>query len=238
MRHDFPLMLFAAGFGTRMGALTKARPKPMIPVAGKPLIDHALTLADAAGISRRVVNVHYLADQIETHLEGRGIGISDERGQILETGGGLRAALPLLGPGPVLTLNTDAVWTGQNPLVRLDAAWDGGRMDVLFLLLPADQAEGTTGRSDFVMDAAGRVDWAKGRPGYLYLGAQIVNPVILKDDEGPVFSLHAAWTRAMVAGRAYGVVHQGGWCDVGHPEGIAVAETMLALAGGAADVRA
>lgn len=237
MRHDFPLMLFAAGFGTRMGALTKARPKPMIPVAGVPLIDHALKIADAAGVRRRVVNVHYLADQIESHLTGRGIAISDERGQILDTGGGLRAALPKLGPGPVLTLNTDAVWTGENPLTRLEDAWDGARMDVLFLLLPADQVQGTTGRSDFVMDAAGRVDWAQGRPGHLYLGAQIVNPEILSADEGPVFSLHAPWTRAIRARRAFGVVHRGGWCDVGHPDGIALAEAMLAEAWGASDVR-
>lgn len=230
-------MLFAAGFGTRMGALTQARPKPMIPVAGLPLIDHALKIAEAAGVRRRVVNVHYLADQIEAHLDGRGIGISDERARILDTGGGLRAALPLLGPGPVLTLNTDAVWAGENPLTQLDANWDGGRMDVLFLLLPADQALGSTGRSDFVIDSDRRVDWAQGRAGHLYLGAQIVNPEILQGEDEPVFSLHKPWSRAIAAGRAFGVVHRGDWCDVGHPEGIAIAEALLARARGVADVR-
>lgn len=227
MRHSFPLMLFAAGFGTRMGPLTQSRPKPLISVAGRPLIDHALALADGAGISRMVANVHYLADQIETHLADLPISISDERAQILDTGGGLLAALPLLGPGPVMTLNTDAVWTGQNPLTQLDAAWDDQTMDVLFLVLPAEQAMGTTGRSDFVLDDDGRITWAKGRSGCLYLGAQIINPSILSQDAGPAFSLHGPWTRAIEAGRAFGVVHKGGWCDVGHPGGIAVAEAML-----------
>lgn len=227
MRHDFPLMLFAAGFGTRMGALTAARPKPLIPVGGRALIDHALALADGAGITRRVANAHYHGDQIAAHLAGTGVAVSHED-PILDTAGGLRAALPLLGAGPVMTLNTDAVWTGDNPLSQLAGAWDGTRMDALLLLLPAAQAMSQTGRSDFVTDAAGRIDWAQGRDGYLYLGAQIVNPALLADlPPGPV-PMRAAWDRWIDAGRAYGVVHRGGWCDVGHPEGIAQAEAMLA----------
>jgi N-acetyl-alpha-D-muramate 1-phosphate uridylyltransferase len=227
MSNPLPLMLFAAGFGTRMGALTKDRPKPLIPVAGRPLIDHALDIAQAAGVRCPVVNLHYHGDQLATYLAGRNVALSHERGQILETGGGLRAAQRLLGDGPVLTLNSDAVWTGQNPLTQLLNAWDRSRMDLLFLLLPADQARSATGRSDFVMDDEGRVEWAKGRKGYLYLGAQIIDPAILAPDPGPAFSLHAAWTRAMLAGRAFGLLHQGDWCDVGHPEGIAEAEAML-----------
>lgn len=225
MTHDLPLMLFAAGFGTRMGALTANRPKPLIPVAGKPLIDHAHEIGLAAGLTRQVVNLHYLGDQIAQHVAGKGIALSWERDQILDTGGGLKAALPLLGPGPVVTLNTDAVWTGENPLTRLLHAWDAARMDVLFLLLPAAKARSQTGRSDFVMDDDGRVTWAKGRQGQLYLGAQIIQPHLLVEDGA--FSLHAPWTRAIEAGRAFGVLHQGGWCDVGHPDGIAEAETML-----------
>lgn len=226
MRQPFPLMLFAAGFGTRMGPLTAHQPKPLIRVAGLALIDHARRLADEAGVTRQVANLHYRGDQLEAHLAGSNVALSWEREAILDTGGGLRAALPLLGKGPVMTLNTDAVWTGENPLTQLMAAWDDALMDQLFLLLPADQARSATGRSDFVMDDAGRVDWARGRQGFLYLGAQIIRPELL-NDPNTAFSLHGPWTQAMAAGRAYGIVHRGDWCDVGHPEGIRVAEQML-----------
>lgn len=219
-------MLFAAGFGTRMGALTASQPKPLIRVAGLPLIDHARRIADKAGITRQVANLHYLGDQLERHLSGSHVALSWERPNILDTGGGLKAALPLLGDGPVLTLNTDAVWTGANPLTQLMQAWDAARMDQLFLLLPAAQARSATGRSDFVMDETGRINWAKGRDGFLYLGAQIIHPRLLTETEA-AFSLHGPWTRAMEAGRAFGLIHQGDWCDVGHPDGITEAEAML-----------
>lgn len=219
-------MLFAAGFGTRMGALTATQPKPLIKVANQTLLDHALQAGREAGITKMVVNAHYLASQIVTHLAGSDVQVSVEAGDILDTGGGLKAALPLLGTtGPVLTLNTDAIWTGANPLRQLLEAWDEAIMDQLFLLLPATQARSQTGRSDFVLDAEGRVEWAKGRAGHLYLGAQIIHPKLLT--ESGAFSLHAPWTRAIEAGRAYGVVHQGDWCDVGHPGGIAEAEALL-----------
>ena len=235
MRKKFSLMLFAAGFGTRMGALTKTRPKPLIEVAGRSLIDHALYLADGDVISTKVVNLHYLGEQIEAHLQGRDIALSWERDQILDTGGGLKAALPLLGDGPVITLNTDAVWSSPNPLTTLATAWDAKRMDVLFLLLPAAQARSASGRSDFVMDKEGRVDWAKGRAGHHYLGAQIIHPSLLTETE-PAFSLRGPWTRAMADGRAFGVEFQGDWCDVGHPDGIAAAEAMLRLGTGLPNV--
>ena len=228
----FPLMLFAAGFGTRMGPLTADRPKPLIPVAGRALIDHALAIADAAGAAPRVANLHYLGDQIAGHLAGRDVGLSWEREAILETGGGLRAALPLLGsgpdPGPVMTLNTDAVWTGQNPLIQLAAAWDDAAMDALLLLLPARQARGHAGSGDFLLDSAGRLVRAKGAPGAVYLGAQILRTDSLPAIPEAVFSLNRVWDRMIAEGRAFGVIHQGGWCDVGRPEGIAEAEAMLA----------
>lgn len=225
-------MLFAAGFGTRMGALTATRPKPLIEVAGRALIDHARDAGQAAGLVRQVANAHYLADQILAHLAGTGVEVSVEREKILDTGGGLRRALPLLqaGAGPVATINTDAVWTGQNPLAQLLDAWDGARMDVLFLCLPAKAARSATGRSDFVLDAEGRVDWARGREGVLYLGAQILHPRLLEGEAEEAFSLHGPWTGAMAAGRAFGILHRGDWCDVGHPAGIAEAEEMLRLA--------
>lgn len=219
-------MLFAAGFGTRMGPLTATQPKPLVKVAGLPLIDHARRVAAAAGLQHQVANLHYLGDQLAAHLAGSGVRLSWETDGILDTGGGLKAALPLLGDGPVLTLNTDAVWTGANPLTRLMQAWDPDRMDQLFLLLPAARARSASGRSDFVVDDEGRVDWAKGRDGFLYLGAQIIHPRLLTETEA-AFSLHGPWTRAMAAGRAFGVLHEGDWCDVGHPGGIAEAESLL-----------
>lgn len=224
----FPLMVFAAGLGTRMGALTANRPKPLIPVAGKPLLDHALDLARAAGADPVVVNTHYLADQIAEHLASSPVRISREPGQILETGGGLRKALPLLGPGPVMTLNSDAVWSGQNPLSQLIAHWDDARMDALLLLLPAAKATGHKGTGDFLIDADGRITRAKGAPGLVYLGAQILRPDGLAAINREVFSLNLLWDDMIAQGRAFGLVHHGGWCDVGRPEGIAEAEALLA----------
>lgn len=223
----FPLMVFAAGFGTRMGALTAQRPKPLIPVAGLPLIDHALRLADQAGAGPVVVNTHYLADQIANHLSGRPVAISHEAEQILETGGGLRKALPLLGQGPVMTLNSDAVWTGQNPLRQLIAHWDDARMDALLLLLPAENALGHSGKGDFLIDAEGRLTRANGKPGLVYSGAQILRTDRLQSIDKEVFSLNVLWDQMIANGRAFGLVHQGGWCDVGRPEGIAEAEALL-----------
>lgn len=222
-----PLMLFAAGLGTRMGALTATRPKPLIDVAGKPLIDHALSLCDAAGITRIVANTHYLPDQIEAHLAPRRIPISREVPRILETGGGLKRALPLLDGNPVLTLNTDAVWTGENPLTELLNAWDGARMDGLLLLLPPERATGHTGTGDFLMDDAGRLSRAKGAAGPVYLGAQILRTDGLAAIEEEAFSLNRLWDQMIATGRLYGLVHKGGWCDVGRPEGISLAEALL-----------
>lgn len=222
-----PLMVFAAGFGTRMGALTAQRPKPLIPVAGVPLIDHALRLADQAGAGPVVVNTHYLADQIARHLSDRPVAISHEAEHILETGGGLRKALPLLGQGPVMTLNSDAVWTGLNPLRQLMGHWDDARMDALLLLLPTENALGHSGKGDFLVGADGRLTRANGKAGLVYLGAQILRADGLQSVDKEVFSLNVLWDQMIAGGRAFGLVHQGGWCDVGHPEGIAMAEALL-----------
>ncbi|MGL6210041.1 MAG: nucleotidyltransferase family protein [Paracoccaceae bacterium] len=224
----FPLMLFAAGFGTRMGAMTANRPKPLIEVGGKPLLAHALDPAVEAGCAPIVVNLHYLGEQIAEWLAVRDIALSWERERILDTGGGLRAALPLLGAGPVMTLNSDAVWTGANPLMQLAAAWDDERMDGLLLVLQADRALGHGGKSDFVLDAEGRISRPNGRHGVAYLGAQIIRTEGLQAIPEDVFSLNRLWDVMIGEGRAYGVIHQGGWCDVGHPGGIAEAEAMLA----------
>lgn len=223
----FPLMLFAAGFGTRMGSLTRDRPKPLVPVAGKPLLDHALNLRSAETVSHTVVNLHYLGDQIARHLAGQNITLSWEREQILETGGGLRAALPQLGAGPVMTLNTDAIWTGANPLSELAKAWDGARMDALLLLAPVSRALGHKGSGDFLMDTGGRLTRANGATGLVYLGAQILRTERLAAVAAEAFSLNLLWDQMIAEGRAFGLVHDGGWCDVGQPESIPLAEAML-----------
>jgi MurNAc alpha-1-phosphate uridylyltransferase len=220
----FPLIIFAAGFGTRMGALTADRPKPLIPVAGRALIDHALGVAAETGAGHVVVNTHYLAGQLADHLAGRGVTISHEA-EILETGGGLKAALRLLGPGPVAVLNSDAIWTGGNPLIQLKQAWDGTRMETLLLLTRLEK------KGDFRLRADGRIDRGQGGEDHLYLGACIVAPDRLAAWPEAKFSLNRPWDAMIAAGTAYGIVHQGGWCDVGRPEGIAVAERLLHDAG-------
>lgn len=222
----FPLMLFAAGFGTRMGALTRDRPKPLVPVAGRALLDYALDIAATPCVSRRVINLHYRGDQIAQYLQGQDIALSWED-PILDTGGGLRAALPLLGTGPVMLLNTDAVWTGANPLDQLAAAWDGTRMDGLLLLSAPDQALGHKGAGDFLVDGQGRLSRAKGSTAPIYLGAQILRTQGLAAIDQQAFSLNLLWDQMIAQGRLYGVFHQGGWCDVGHPEAIPLAESLL-----------
>jgi MurNAc alpha-1-phosphate uridylyltransferase len=216
-------MLFAAGFGTRMGALTVDRPKPLIRVAGRALIDHALAQAD--GIGRIVVNLHYLADQIRTHLAARPeIAFSDESETILETGGGLRHALPLLQGDPVYTLNTDAVWNGPGALAQLANCWNPAQMDGLLLLVPRDKALGHWGSGDFAIDGVGRL--TRGSD-LVYTGAQIIKTGGLAGIARDAFSLNLLWDRMLADRRLYGAVHCGGWCDVGRPESIALAEAML-----------
>ncbi|SDE38671.1 MobA-like NTP transferase domain-containing protein [Salipiger thiooxidans] len=219
------LMLFAAGFGTRMGALTADRPKPLIEVAGKPLIDHALDLTEGLGTLRRVANAHYRADQIEAHLLGREVAVSREEPRILDTGGGLRAALPVLDADPVFTLNTDAVWSGPNPLNLLTDAWDPDRMDALLLCVPLPRAVGRKGGGDFSI----RDDGQLSRGGdFVYTGAQILRTGRLAEISEPVFSLNLVWNAMSADERLFGLPYPGRWCDVGHPEGIRLAEEMLA----------
>jgi MurNAc alpha-1-phosphate uridylyltransferase len=222
---SLPLMLFAAGFGTRMGVLTATRPKPLIEVAGRPLIDHALDLVTAHGAAPVVVNLHYLPDQLARHLAGRDIRLSHETPEILETGGGLRAALPLLGPGPVFTMNTDAVWRGPNPLDHLAALWRPAEMDALLLCIPRAQAVGHSGAGDFQIAPDGR---ATRGAGSVYSGLQIVKPDLLQTIPERAFSLNRLWDRMLADGRLHAADYPGQWCDVGRPEGIALAETLLA----------
>ena len=221
---SLPVMVFAAGFGTRMGALTESKPKPMVEVAGRALIDHTLDLVAAHAPPRTVVNLHYRAEQLAAHLAGRDILLSHETPDILDTGGGLRAALPLLGEGPVLTMNSDAIWRGPNPLSHLEALLDGDRMGALLLCLPPGRVRGHAGSGDFLRDAEGRL--ARG-PGLVYTGVQIIDPACLAAIPEPVFSLNRAWDVLGEQGRLFGAVYPGEICDVGRPKGIALAEDML-----------
>ncbi len=218
-------MLFAAGFGTRMGPLTATRPKPLIPVAGKPLIDHALDLVHAYKPDKIVANLHYLPDQLAAHLAHSDVSLLVEYPDILETGGGLRAALPLLGPDPVFTMNTDAVWKGPNPLEQLADLWQPDQMDALLLCIPQDQAQGHAGTGDFLCDETGR---AHRGPGAVYSGLQIIRTDLLETIPQPAFSLNLLWDAMLENGRLYVASYPGQWCDVGRSGSIDIAERMLA----------
>jgi MurNAc alpha-1-phosphate uridylyltransferase len=229
MRQTRALMIFAAGFGTRMGALTATQPKPMVAVAGRPLIDHALDQAEAAGADPIVVNLHYLGDQLAAYLADRPVLLSWEHEKILETGGGLRKALPLLGHGPVATLNSDAAWTGENAITQLEAAWDETAMDALLLVAPPERTVGHNAPPSFSMDDHGRLSRHSitGGAGYVYTGAQIIKTDMLAGLSDEVFSMWRLWEPMIAARRMYGLIHNGGWCDVGQPESIALAEQLL-----------
>lgn len=224
----FPLMIFCAGFGTRMGALTADCPKPLIEVAGQRLVDRALALAEGRA-DRVVVNLHYLGERIERHLKGHDVRLAWERNGILDTGGGLKAALPLLGSGPVMTLNPDAVWTGPNPLDTLAGAWRD-EMAALLLVAPPARVRGRCGdRTDFNLAADGRLTRATaGDDGVVYLGAQILWPEPVAAWPAHAFSLNRIWDELIAEGRLFGVTHRGAWCDVGTPAGIAAATALLA----------
>jgi len=218
-------MILAAGFGTRMGALTAERPKPLVEVAGRALIDHALDQARARS-GRIVVNGHYRAEAMRAHLAAMAdVSFVEEAPQILGSGGGIRAALPVLASREIFTLNADAVWTGPGALAQLDAAWDAARMDGLLLMVPQARAVGREAGGDFAVGTDRRLAWDKA--GAVYTGAQILKARLFADTpEGP-FSLHEIWNAALAKGRLFGVAHQGHWADVGHPAGIDLAEDML-----------
>ena len=229
-------MVMAAGLGKRMRPLTASRPKPLVEVAGRALLDHAMDRLRAAGVERAVVNVHYLADALEAHLARRvkdiAIDVSDERGQLLETGGGLVHARALLGDAPFFVVNSDNLWLdGPVDTLRLLAArWDPEEMDALLLVVPLARANCHRGQGDFHMDAIGRL--ARRRPGrvapFVFTGVQLVSPRLLDGAPGGPFSTNLLWDRAIAAGRAFGLAHQGLWFDVGTPAAIPVVEAMLA----------
>lgn len=218
------IMMFAAGFGTRMGALTANQPKPLVPVRGKPLFQHALDIVQEHGALRCVANVHYQAEKMTVYAEKNGVRVSPEFPDILDTGGGLRQALPLLKSDPVFTLNTDAVWQGPNPLDVLQAAWRPEDMDALLLCVPLKQTVGHVGNGDFLIAPDGQI--SRGR-GMAYTGVQILKTDSLSGVEDTVFSLNKVWDLLAERGRLFGVPYDGIWCDVGTPKGVKLAEEML-----------
>jgi MurNAc alpha-1-phosphate uridylyltransferase len=226
---SFPCLILAAGFGTRMGALTRHRPKALIEVAGRPLIAHALDAARAAGAGPIAVNGHYRAEALEAWLSSYAPDVQflNETPEILDSGGAVKNALPVLGEGPVFTLNADAVWDGSAPLVGLARAWDPDRMDGLVALVRREAAVGRQDGGDFSCDAAGRIGWDKGPDGLVYVGAQILKTEDIATHPGRFFSLVEIWNAMMDQDRLIGHLHEGRWADVGHPAGIAEAEMMV-----------
>ena len=222
-------MIFAAGFGTRMAPLTDHTPKPMLSVAGKPLINHSLDLLD--GITNIVVNTHYLADQLEHHLRNTPhVTCLRESPDILETGGGLKNALPLLGADPVLVLNSDAVFVGANPLPALLSHWNPSKMDALLTLVPITNTIEHTGAGDFFCGNDGQLSRRGENPAapYVYTGVQILKTDRLAEIKQSAFSLNLLWDQMIAEGRAYGLIYDGKWVDVGRPAGITAAEKALA----------
>ncbi len=227
-------MVLAAGLGTRMRPLTNAKPKALVEVGGKPLLDHVLDRLAAGGVDTVVVNVHHFADQIERHLAGRRrpkVVISDERGVLLDTGGGVVKALPLLGAAPFFHLNSDTLWIdGVKPnLVRLAESFDPARMDALLLLAATAVSVGYAGRGDFAMATDGRLSRRAEREvaPFVYAGVAILSPAFFAGAPSGAFSLNLLFDRAIDAGRLYGLRLDGVWLHVGTPEAVPVAEAAI-----------
>ena len=228
-------MIMAAGLGKRMRPLTATRPKPLIEVHGKTLLDHVLEKLRIAGVKKVVVNVHYLAGALEAHLMSRDHGlevvISDERALLMETGGGLVQAAPLIDSDPFLSLNSDSLWIDgpADTLKLLASQWDDSKMDALLLLIPLARALNHSGMGDFHMERTGKLrrrERSHVAP-FVFTGIQIVSKRLLHDSPQGPFSTNILWDRAIEEGRCFGAVHQGLWFDVGTPQSIQLTETAL-----------
>ncbi|MFO0986176.1 MAG: nucleotidyltransferase family protein [Alphaproteobacteria bacterium] len=233
-------MVLAAGLGLRMRPITDRMPKPLVTVAGRCLLDRALDHYAEAGLARAVVNTHYLAEQIAAHVAARTapeIALSHEPA-LLETGGGVLNALPLLGAGPFFVANSDALWlNGPMPaLTRLARAWNGAAMDALLLLAVVPGTLGYEGRGDFTMDGLGRLRRRaeRGIAPFLFTGVQLLHPRLFADEAPGKWSLNRVYDKALAAGRLYGLRHDGAWYHVGDPAGLAAVEARLRSEGAAA----
>jgi len=228
-------MVLAAGHGTRMRPLTNDRAKAMVEVGGKPLIDHMLDRLGEAGIERAVVNVHAHADHLEAHLKTRTSGpeiiISDEREALLETGGGMVKALPLLGGGPVLACNIDAIWTEDTGSIieSLMDRWDADIMEDLLLLAPIERTLGYHGKGDFLFAHDGRLERRGDRDAapYVYAGVQVTKLDRLANEPIEPFSRNRIWNQTLEAGTIFGHPMDGFWMHVGDPQARDEAEAIL-----------
>lgn len=227
-------MVLAAGLGTRMRPLTDDRPKALVEVGGRALIDHVLDRLADVGVERAVVNVHWFADRLEAHLAGRTrprIAVSDERAELLETGGGLKKAGPLLGADPVWVANIDSVWIDRGDALRdLARLWDPERMDAALLLARREGSIGFEGGGDFFLADDGRLTFrgeAASAP-YAYMGVHITRPDYVADGPAGPFSLSPLWRRSAEAGRLFGCVLDGDWMHVGDPQARDEADARLA----------
>ncbi len=228
-------MILAAGLGKRMRPLTATQPKPLVRVNGKALIDYSLEQLENAGVAKAVVNVHYLADALEAHLKKRkggiDLSISDERKQLMETGGGMAKALPQL-PDPFFCLNSDNIWLDgpRNVFSELSDAWDPERMDALLLVVPHARALNYRGKGDFHLDPLGLI--RRRRSGriapFIFTGIQLVSHRLMRDAPDGPFSTNVLWQRAIEEGRLYGISHNGLWFEVGEPSAIKPTEAWLA----------
>ena len=222
-------LVFAAGLGTRMRPLTLTKPKPLVRVAGKALIDHTLDRLAEFGVESAIVNVHYLPEQIEAHLASRKrphIIIQDERALLLDQGGAIKRARPLLGDAPFLIANTDAFWIGAVNLDRLVAAFDPDKTDIALLVAPVQGSIGVDNEGDFGMDATGRLTRARPAP-YVYTGVGLLKPQLFDNAQEDVFKLAPFFGSAAAQGRLHGVKLEGQWLHVGRPETIEEAEAFL-----------
>jgi N-acetyl-alpha-D-muramate 1-phosphate uridylyltransferase len=228
-------MILAAGLGTRMRPLTDDRPKPLVQVAGRALIDHVLDRLEQAAVGTVVVNVHYYADMMEAHLKKRTlphIAISDERSELLDSGGGVKNALPSLGKEPFFILNADSIWlegSANSNLVRLARSFDPAHMDALLLLAPTATSLGYSGKGDFSLSEDGHIARRKENETcpYVYTGAAILAPGALQAFSDKVFSLNRLFDQAIANKRLYGLPIDGKWMHVGTPEAVSEAEECL-----------
>jgi MurNAc alpha-1-phosphate uridylyltransferase len=227
-------MVLAAGYGTRMRPLTDAMPKPLVPLAGRPLLDHVLDRLVVAGIARAIVNVHYLPEQIERHLASRSqpqILISDERAQILDTGGAVQKALPVLGAAPFFVHNSDSVWIERNgsTLRQMIDAWNDDAMDAMLLLAPAATSLGYAGRGDYALDGEGRPHRRRNGQNvpFVFTGVSINHPRLFHDVPEGAFSILKLWDEAESAQRLAAIQLDGEWMHVGTPEALAEAGERL-----------
>jgi N-acetyl-alpha-D-muramate 1-phosphate uridylyltransferase len=231
-------MVLAAGLGKRMRPLTATRPKPLVEVAGRTLLDRALDRVERAGIGTAVVNAHYFAGQIEAAVAARpgtlDIRVSDERAELLETGGGVAKAMPLIDADPFFVINADNMWIdGSADTLRLLAQrWDAEAMDALLLLVPLARAAGYDGRGDFHLDPFGVVaprGEVRVAP-FVYSGIQLISKHLFDGEPVEPFSMWRAWNKALATGRLFGAVHQGLWFHVGTPASVGETEALLATA--------